>query len=91
MAHTICLVCLVHTVSGRHNNTLLRVSNRSGHITKLEHSSFLRYLCIDQTNHICELPAPSIFQESNNNIYELANLATANLFCVCGINLILML
>ncbi len=44
MAHTTCLVCLVSTVSDCHKNTLGRTSASNGHITKLEQSTFLRYL-----------------------------------------------
>ncbi len=44
MAHTACLVCLVSTVSGCPKNTLRRASASSGLITKLEQSTFLRYL-----------------------------------------------
>jgi hypothetical protein len=44
MARTTCIVCLVSTVSGCSKNTLGRASASSGHITKLEQSTFLRYL-----------------------------------------------
>jgi hypothetical protein len=46
MARTACLACLVRTVSGRYKNTLRRVSASSGHITKLEQSTLLRYLWV---------------------------------------------
>ncbi len=39
-----CLACLVSTVSGSHKNTLGRAIASSGHTTKLEQSTFLRYL-----------------------------------------------
>ena len=45
MACITCLVCLASTVSVCHKNILGRVSTRSRHITKLEQSNFLRYLC----------------------------------------------
>ncbi len=45
MACTACLVCLVNSVSGSCKNTLRRVSASRGHITKLEQSTFVRYLC----------------------------------------------
>jgi hypothetical protein len=45
MARTTYLVCLASTVSVCHKNILGRVSTRSRHITKLEQSIFLRYLC----------------------------------------------
>ncbi len=47
MSHTACLACLVSTVHGRHKNTLVRASASSRHITKLEESTFLRYLWIN--------------------------------------------
>jgi hypothetical protein len=40
MVHTACLVCLVITVSSHIKNTLARASASSGHITKLEQSTF---------------------------------------------------
>jgi hypothetical protein len=46
MARTACLACLVSTVSGRYKNILRRVSANSGHITKLEQSTLLRYLWV---------------------------------------------
>ncbi len=42
MAHTVCLVYLVSTVSVRHKNILGRGSAISRHITKLEQSTFLQ-------------------------------------------------
>ncbi len=42
MARIACLVCLVSTVSGLHKNALGRGSTSSGHITKLEQSTFLQ-------------------------------------------------
>jgi hypothetical protein len=44
MACLACLVCLVSTVCGCHKNLLGRGSASCGHITKLEPSTFLRYL-----------------------------------------------
>jgi hypothetical protein len=44
MACTTCYVFLASTVSHHHKNTLGRASDCSGHITKLEQSTFLRYL-----------------------------------------------
>jgi hypothetical protein len=44
MAHTACLVCLVSTVSGCRKNTLGRARVSIRHITKLEQSTFLKYL-----------------------------------------------
>ncbi len=44
MARTTCLVCLVSSVSGCLKNALRRGSASNGHITKLEQSTFLRYL-----------------------------------------------
>ncbi len=44
MEHTACLVCLVCAVSGCCENTLVRAIASSGHITKLEQSTFLGYL-----------------------------------------------
>ncbi len=52
MACTACLVCLVSTVSGHCKNTLGRASTSSGHITKLEQSTFLRYLWRLYTDYI---------------------------------------
>ncbi len=49
MICTACLVCLVSTVSGCCENTLGRGSTSSGHITKLEQSTFLRYLWSSST------------------------------------------
>jgi hypothetical protein len=49
MGHIACLVCLVSTVSSCHKNTLGRVSASSGHITKLEQSTFLGYLWLRHT------------------------------------------
>jgi len=49
MLYTTCLVCLDSTVSGCCKNALVRVSASSGHITKLEQSTFLRYLWLQQT------------------------------------------
>jgi hypothetical protein len=46
MACTACLVCFASTVSGGRKNALGRGSVSCGHITKLEQSTFLRYLCI---------------------------------------------
>jgi hypothetical protein len=46
IAHTACLVCLVSAVSSSCKNTLRRESASSRHITKLEQSTFLRYLCV---------------------------------------------
>jgi hypothetical protein len=46
MACTAYLVHLVSTVSGCHKNTLGSASASSRHITKLEQSTFLRYLWI---------------------------------------------
>ncbi len=46
MSHTACLVCLVSTVSGGCKNSLGRTSASSRHITKLEQSTFLRYLWV---------------------------------------------
>jgi hypothetical protein len=40
MVRTACLVCLVCSVSGHLKNTLARASASSGHITKLEQSTF---------------------------------------------------
>jgi hypothetical protein len=37
---------MVSTVSGHHKNTLGRASARSGHVTKLEQFTFLRYLWV---------------------------------------------
>jgi hypothetical protein len=45
MACTTCLVYLVSTVSGRCKNTLGGASTSNGHITKLAHSTFLKYMC----------------------------------------------
>ncbi len=50
MAHIACLVCLVSTVSGHFKKALGRGSVSSGHITKLEQSTFLRY----QWFHYCK-------------------------------------
>jgi hypothetical protein len=47
MAHTACLVCLVSTFSGCYRNVLGGASDSSGHITKLEQSTFLRYLLVE--------------------------------------------
>ncbi len=44
MACTACLVCLVSAVSGCRKNAIGRRSASSGHKTKLEQSTFLRYL-----------------------------------------------
>jgi hypothetical protein len=44
MAHTACPVCLVSIVSGCRKNALGRGSISSMHITKLEQSTFHRYL-----------------------------------------------
>jgi hypothetical protein len=41
MAHTVCLVCLVSTVSGCRKNTLRRASASRGHITNLSNLLFL--------------------------------------------------
>jgi hypothetical protein len=41
MALTACLVCIVSTVSGRYKNALGKGTASSGHITKLEQSTFL--------------------------------------------------
>jgi len=41
MACTVCFVCLVITVSGHWKNALGKGSTSSGHITKLEQSTFL--------------------------------------------------
>jgi hypothetical protein len=46
MAHTACLVCLDNAVSCCRKNALGRASAGSWHITELEQSTFLRYLCI---------------------------------------------
>ncbi len=53
MACTACLDCLVSTVSGCCKNTLGRASTNSWHVTKLEQSTFLRYLwfCLKQTQN----------------------------------------
>jgi hypothetical protein len=52
MARTTCLVCLISTVSGCHKNTLVRASVSSEQITKLEQSTFLRYLWLNETGAI---------------------------------------
>ncbi len=44
MPITACLVCLASTTSGCHKNTFGSASASSGHIAKLEQSTFLRYL-----------------------------------------------
>jgi hypothetical protein len=44
MTHTACLVFLVRTLSGCHKNALRRGITCSEHKTKLEQSTFLRYL-----------------------------------------------
>jgi hypothetical protein len=54
MVHIGCLVCLFNTVCLMHGcckNTLGRVGVSSGHITKLEQSTFLRYLCYQLKQH----------------------------------------
>jgi hypothetical protein len=43
-ARIACLVCLVCTLSGHCKNTLGRASASGGLLTKLEQSTFLRYL-----------------------------------------------
>ncbi len=49
MAHTNCLVSVASTVSDHHKNTLRKASASSGHITKLEQSTFLDiYGCTSQ-------------------------------------------
>jgi hypothetical protein len=42
MARTACLVCLVSTARGCHKNALGRGISKSGHVTKLEQSTFLK-------------------------------------------------
>ncbi len=44
MSRSTSLVCLVSSVSGRYKNSLGKASASSGHITKLEQSTVLRYL-----------------------------------------------
>ncbi len=44
MSHTAHLVCLVSTVGGCHKNALGRGCTSRGNITKLEQSTFHRYL-----------------------------------------------
>ena len=46
MARTTYPVSLISTVSGHHKNTLARASTSNRHITKLEQSTFLRYLWV---------------------------------------------
>ncbi len=46
MARTTCLVCLVSTVSSGSKNTHQRGNASSGHITKLEQYTLLRYLYV---------------------------------------------
>jgi hypothetical protein len=41
MAHSACLVCLVSTVSCHRKNALGKGSCSSGHMTKLEQSTYL--------------------------------------------------
>jgi hypothetical protein len=53
MARTACFVCLVSTVSGHLKNALGRGSASSWHITRLEKSTFLRYLCLARTSVDC--------------------------------------
>ena len=50
MLHTACLVCLISTVSGCRKNAIGRGSSSSGHIKKLEQSTFLRYLWVHSIN-----------------------------------------
>ncbi len=52
MAPTACLDCLVSTVSGHSKNTLRRATASSGHISKLEQSTFLRYLWLILNNPV---------------------------------------
>jgi hypothetical protein len=52
MACPACLVCLVSTVSGCCKNVLGRGSSSSGHITKLDPSTFLRYLWFSLKSYI---------------------------------------
>jgi hypothetical protein len=53
MASTARLVCLVSTVSRHHKNTFRRASASGRHITKLEQSTFLRYLCFWYNKQTC--------------------------------------
>ncbi len=49
MARTACLVCLVVAVSGHCKHALGRGSASSKHTTKLEQSTFLRYLWLNRS------------------------------------------
>jgi hypothetical protein len=51
MARTNCLVCLVSTVSGCRKDALGKGSASSGHITKLEQSTFL-WISMGSNNHL---------------------------------------
>ncbi len=54
MACTVCFAYLVSTVSGHHKNALGIGSASSGHITKLETCTFLRYLWATNDNHVLQ-------------------------------------
>ncbi len=56
MVCTTCLVCRVSSVSGCCNNDLGRPSASSGHMAKLEHSTFLRYLWARQHLVFMQMP-----------------------------------
>jgi hypothetical protein len=56
MACTACLVCMVTTVCECHKNAVGRGSASSGHIAKLEQSTFLEIFMEDFKSTIEKLP-----------------------------------
>jgi hypothetical protein len=68
MASTTCLVCLVSTVSGCHENALGRGSASSRHITKLEQSTFV---CLVSTVSGCHKNALGRGSASSRHITKL--------------------
>ncbi len=67
MACTTRIVCLVSTVSGHYKNALGRGSACWRQMTKIEQSTFLRYLCLDPTSPSSFFAVPFGHQGTQNN------------------------